>query len=144
MIKYFPAPDVEKKMRDIIPKVGMNYIDPSQVSCIRSKGSGSRRTIARCHGMSKVLQIGMRRGAHYVIEVISKEFDKLNEEEQTKVIIHELMHIPKNFGGGFRHHDYVTNRNVENMYRLYIGESNFSAVDKIKARSPSMNWFLFR
>ncbi|MFC1686011.1 putative metallopeptidase [Nanoarchaeota archaeon] len=144
MIKYFPAPDVERKMKDIVPKIGMSYIDPAQVSCIRSRGSTSRRTIARCHGMAKVLQIGMRRGAHYVIEVISEEFDKLSQEEQTKVVIHELMHIPKNFGGGFRHHDYVTKRNVDKLYRKYMGRDNSVILNKLNSKSQSMNWFLFR
>jgi len=141
MIKYFPAPDVEKKMRDIIPKIGMGHINPSEVSCIRSRGSSARRVIARCHGMSKVLQIGMRRGAHYVVEVISEQFDKLSEDEQTKVVIHELMHIPKNFGGGFRHHDYVTRMNVEKMYKIYKKRSNF---EETRPKSSSMGLFLFR
>jgi len=144
MIKYNPAPDVEKRMKEIIPKVGMNHINPVNVSCIRSKGSGARRVIARCHGMAKVLQIGMRRGPHYVIEVLSEQFDKLSFEEQTRIIIHELMHIPKNFGGGFRHHDYVTRRNVEKMYRKYKGIKNPNVLDKIKSKSPSMEWFLFK
>lgn len=138
MIKYFPAQDIEKRMKEIIPRIEMRHIDPSQVSCIRSRGSGAKRTIARCHGMSKVLQIGMRRGAHYVIEVLSEQFDKLDVEEQTKVIIHELMHIPKNFGGGFRHHDYVTHSNVDKMYNKYKGRSN------IKEKTPSVGLFLFR
>ena len=124
MIKYFPASDIEKRMIDILSKLKMDHIDPSKVSCIRSKGSSARRTIARCHGMPKVLQIGMGRGAHYVIEVISEQFDKLDEEEQTKTIIHELMHIPKNFGGGFRHHDFVNKNSVERMYGQYLGRSN--------------------
>ena len=57
--------------------------------------------------------------AHYVIEVISENFDSMKEDEQTKTIIHELMHIPKGMKGGFRHHDFVCQRNVEAMYRKY-------------------------
>jgi predicted metallopeptidase len=29
------------------------------------------------------------------------------------------MHIPKNFGGGFRFHDHVTARNVKRMLEQY-------------------------
>ncbi|MBI2046960.1 hypothetical protein HYT26_02255 [Candidatus Pacearchaeota archaeon] len=29
------------------------------------------------------------------------------------------MHIPKSFGGGFKHHDYVCNRNIDNYYKRY-------------------------
>jgi predicted metallopeptidase len=87
--------------------------------CMRSYGSSTRNTIARCHGMSKVLQLALNIKPVYVLEFLSKRFDRLDEREQTKVIIHELMHIPKNLGGGFRHHDYVTDREVENLYREY-------------------------
>ena len=40
-------------------------------------------------------------------------------EEKVKTLIHELMHIPKAFGGGFRHHDVVNRKNVENLYKRY-------------------------
>ena len=43
----------------------------------------------------------------------------MNSEEKIKVVIHELMHIPATFGGGFRHHDHVCDRNVEQNYRAY-------------------------
>ena len=55
------------------------------------------------------------------IEVVSERFDGLNKEEQIKVLIHELMHIPHSFGGGFRtHKPYVTRKKVEGMYRRFV------------------------
>ena len=45
--------------------------------------------------------------------------EKLDQEEQDKVIIHELMHIPKTFGGGFRQHDFVCEENVEKLYNHF-------------------------
>ena len=42
------------------------------------------------------------------------------KEEKVKIIIHELMHIPKTFGGGFKHHDFVTEKNVNVHYKLYL------------------------
>ena len=59
------------------------------------------------------MQVAMQRKGFYLIEVISKRFDKLSKVEQEKVIIHELMHIPKTFGGGFTHHNVVTDKNVD-------------------------------
>ena len=124
MIKYFPAPDVEERMKDVISVLGFDHVLLDRVGCIRSTGSSARRTIARCHGMSKILQIGMKTPAFYVIEVISEQFDKMSQEEQIKTIIHELMHIPKNFGGGFRYHDFVNERNIGKMYRIYAEKNN--------------------
>jgi len=99
--------------------LNLGYIDLDKVVCLRSYGSSARRVIARCHGMSKVLQIAMQIKAFYVLEFISERFDKLDDKEQEETIIHELMHIPKNFGGGFRHHDHVSEENVKLMLERY-------------------------
>ncbi|MEM4261913.1 MAG: putative metallopeptidase, partial [Candidatus Diapherotrites archaeon] len=61
-----------------------------------------------------VLMLGMnQQKSFYVIELISENFDKQSENEKIETIVHELMHIPKTFGGGFRHHDHVCNKNVK-------------------------------
>jgi predicted metallopeptidase len=117
MIKYFGAQDIQIRIIDIKNKLGMDHVDIEKVVCIRSTGSETRNVLARCHGLSKIMQLAMKTNAFYAIEVISERFDKLSEEEQTKTLIHELMHIPKNFGGGFRQHDFVKRRNVEILYK---------------------------
>jgi len=54
----------------------------------------------------------------YIIEVISEQFDPLSPDGQDRVLVHELMHIPQAFQGGFRYHkDYVTHENVEIWFR---------------------------
>ncbi len=118
MIKYYKAPDIEMTVREVFAKLGMDH-DISRVACIRSRGSQSRRTLARCHTISKAVQTGLDIKAHYVIEVISENFDKLSDEEKVKTIIHELMHIPKAFGGGFKGHGYVNRRTVDGMYSKF-------------------------
>tara|TARA_Y100000310_G_scaffold343165_1_gene449588 strand:+ start:4264 stop:4590 length:327 start_codon:yes stop_codon:yes gene_type:complete len=91
------------------------------VAFIRSFGSKSRGTIARCHALGKAMQIGMgRQKGFYLVEVISERFDKMSTEEQVQTMIHELMHIPVAFGGGFKHHNVVTERNVKKIYDHYI------------------------
>ena len=117
-IKYEFAPDLQVKAEDICVKLFPN-IKLGYFKCFRSYHSGSRGTIARCHGLPKIMQETIECPAFYAIEFLSEKFDKLSEEEQTKTIIHELMHIPKNFGGGFKHHNYVTNKNVDKMYKEY-------------------------
>ncbi|MFH1585512.1 MAG: putative metallopeptidase [archaeon] len=120
-MKYEFALDIQEKAREIslllFPHIKIGF-----VKCIRSYGSSTRRTIARCHGLGKVFQKAMGVHAFYVLEFLSERFDKLSKEEQIKVIIHELMHIPYAFGGGFKHHDYVTDRNVNKHYQLYLSK----------------------
>ena len=102
----------------------MNHVDISRVAFMRSKGTSTRNTVARCHGLSRVMQLGMKTNAFYVIEVISEKFDRLSEADQIKVLIHELLHIPRNFGGGFRHHDFVCRKEVEKMYQIYMDRTD--------------------
>ena len=118
-MKYFLAPDLQARMNEITNVLQMNHIDLSRVVCMRSSGSSTRRTLARCHTIGKVMQIAMKTPAFYAIEFLEK-FEKLSTAEQDKVIIHELMHIPKTFGGGFRQHDFVCESNIETMHEKFV------------------------
>jgi predicted metallopeptidase len=118
-IRYEIADDIQARFADIVRTLDLRHIDLDKVVCLRSFGSSARRVIARCHGMSKVLQIAMGIKAFYVLEFISERFDGLSDRDQEETIIHELMHIPKNFGGGFRFHDHVTVKNVKGMLEQY-------------------------
>ena len=115
-IRYEHAPDVEKRIHLIAEKLGMRHLQLSRLKLFRSRGSKSR-AIARCYALTKIMQRAIGIDAYYAIEVISEKFDIMNEEEQTKVLIHELLHIPKSFGGGFRQHDYVCNKNINALYK---------------------------
>jgi predicted metallopeptidase len=130
-MKYEDAPDIEKEMRDIVHTLDLRYIDLTNVACIRSYGSKARGVIARCHALGKVMQKGMKRKAFYVLEFISQRFDRLSSEDKTKTIIHEIMHIPYSFGGGFKHHNHVTEKNVNKFYE------NFR---KLKNESGYKHW----
>jgi len=119
-MRYEPAPELNSLAFDIVGRLGMYHIDTKRVAFVRSRGSKARRTIARIHGTPKVLQVATGSKAFYVIEVISEKFDRLSKDEQTKTIIHELMHIPANFGGGFRGHaNYVNRDAVERAFKDY-------------------------
>ena len=112
---------LEMKVRDIVEKLGMEHINISRIVCMRSLGTSTKRTLARLHSTSKIIQKALGIRPHYVIEVLSENFDSLSPEERTKTLIHEIMHIPKTFGGGFRQHGrYVNRRLVERMYREYL------------------------
>jgi len=118
-IQYEIADDIQERFVDIVRTLNLTHVDLDKVVCIRSYGSSTKRIVARCHGMSKVLQIAMGIKAFYVLEFLSERFDKLDDKEQEKTIIHELMHIPKNFGGGFRHHDHVSVENVKSVQEKF-------------------------
>ncbi len=127
-IKYEIAADIQARCADIVRTLNLSHIDLDKVVCVRSHGSSARRVIARCHGMSKVLQVAMRIKAFYVLEFLSERFDRLGDHDKEEMIIHELMHIPMNFGGGFRHHDRVTQKNVKAMHERYRRAKAASAV----------------
>lgn len=124
---YEFAPDLQEKT-DFIAERLFSHIDMSRVKCFRGYGSASRNTVARCHTIGKLMQKTIGVKAHYAIEFLTSNFDKLSEEEQVKVIIHELMHIPKAFGGGFRHHDFVCDKNINKHYKLLKIMQNDSKV----------------
>ena len=125
MIQYILAEDIDLRVKEIIRKLKMTHIDETRVICLRSKGSGSRRVIARCHGLSRIMQVALTQKPHYVIEILSERFDRLSREDQTKVLIHEILHIPHCFGGGFRaHKPYVTRAKVQKMYSEFTKVEN--------------------
>ncbi|MFH0961147.1 MAG: putative metallopeptidase [archaeon] len=120
-IKFYLAEDLQRRISEIVSVLGLGHVDIARVVAVRSIGSASRRTIARCYALPRIWQAALARKAVYLVEVISERYDRLSEEEKDRVLIHEIMHIPASFGGGFRHHkNYVTERNVESLYREYV------------------------
>lgn len=153
-IKYELAKDIMDRIYDIVKILGMDHVKLTSIHAIRSHGSTSPRTIARCHAFSKIWQLALGIDAVYLIEVISEKFDSMSQEDQDKVLIHELMHIPLSFGGGFKHHDFVTHRNVDKLYEQYAklkkdpyssftAEVNHvgNAIHKHEQKKKGFRWF---
>jgi len=116
-IKYYDAPEIKKQIDQIAEDCEFYHIVPQFVYCVRSKGSKAKRTIARIHGLGKLWQGVLNMPPAYTIEVISEIYDKMSDEDKEKTLIHELMHIPGGFGGGFRpHKGYVERKIVEEVY----------------------------
>lgn len=133
-MKYEYAHDLQETAEEI-SRLLFPHIIIERIKCFRSYGTSSRRTIARCHALGKLMQKALGVKAHYTLEFLSERFDKLDEKEKLKVIIHELMHIPNTFGGGFKHHNYVTDRNVNIMYE------RFKNLKGEKTDENKKNWF---
>ena len=116
-IKYCEAPEIKKQVDQITEELEFFHVVPQFVFCVRSKGSKAKRTIARIHGIGKLWQEVLNIPPSYTIEVISEIYDRMSKEEKEKTLIHELLHIPGGFSGGFRpHKGYVERRIVEDLY----------------------------
>ncbi len=116
------APDIEKIIKHVLPHLPFDHIDPQRVFCMRSHKATSRAR-ARIWSFPKIWQMALSAPAYYVIEVLSHHFDHLSDDDKTRVIIHELMHIPKNFSGALVPHrgrfHRIDHRTVEKLFILY-------------------------
>ena len=117
-IKYRAARDVKKQVDEIGSDLDFFHVVPQFVFCVRSKGSKAKRTIARIHSLGKIWQGVLNLPPSYTIEVISEIYDKMSKEEKERTLIHELLHIPGSFSGGFRpHKGYVERKTVDQLYK---------------------------
>ncbi len=119
-MEWIKARDIEDKIRLIVKNLELDYIDHKKLICFRSQGSTSRAR-ARIWSFPRVWQLALNLGPYYVIEVLSQHFDKLSGDDQTRVLIHELLHIPKNFSGSLLPHrgrgKHIDSRRVENLFQ---------------------------
>ena len=90
------ASDVKRDIGKILKILDFPYVKPSRIFCYRTQGSKSR-SYARIWSFPKIFQDALELEPAYVIEVLAKHYDKLNDDEKIKVLIHELLHIPRNF-----------------------------------------------
>ncbi|HLB60817.1 MAG TPA: putative metallopeptidase [Patescibacteria group bacterium] len=97
------AADVKNDLKDILSRIAMPHVDLTRVVAFRSYGSSSRAR-ARIWSFPKIWQQALNLPAHYVLEVLSEKYDRLSHDDRKRVLIHELLHIPKNFSGSLRPH----------------------------------------
>lgn len=97
------ARDIKREIRKLLTVLDLPHIKSSRIFCYRTHGSKSR-SYARIWAMPKIFQRALGIEAAYVIEVLAKHFDKLDADAQKKVLIHELLHVPKNFSGSLLPH----------------------------------------
>lgn len=102
-LEWEDAKDVQRKLIGILKVLDLPHIKAKNIFCYRTQGSKSR-AYARIWAMPKIFQRALNLEPYYVIEVLSKYYDKLNDDEKSKVLIHELLHIPNNFSGALVPH----------------------------------------
>lgn len=102
-LEWEEAGDIKREIEHILSKIELSHIDSTRIFCFRSRGSSSR-SYARIWSFPKIFQRALGIQPAYVIEVLSKYYDRLDNDEKKKVLIHELLHIPKNFSGALLPH----------------------------------------
>jgi predicted metallopeptidase len=115
------APDVEKRVSEIVDVLSYGHINEFRIICMRSHNA-TAHAYARIWNLPDIWQKALSVGTFYIIEVLSQHFDPLSEEEKEKVLIHELLHIPKTFSGALRPHGgkvKINNRTVGELYKIY-------------------------
>ncbi len=107
----------EEKIKDIVSVLEWDYIKTEYVKCVYS-GNSSSKAIARIWSTPRIFSYAFGIIPMYVIELIRKKYDKLSESEKNKVLIHELMHIPKTFSGALRSHRF--HKEIDRVYNNYV------------------------
>lgn len=124
-MEWIKAPEIHQVIRKIVKTLEFKHIDSDRIVCFRSLGSSSRAR-ARIWSFPKVWQLALSLPPYYVIEVLSRHFDHLSENDKMKVLIHELLHIPKNFSGSLLPHrgrgKRIDGRRVDALFNLFTNK----------------------
>lgn len=119
------------RLQRIVGALGFTHVNPSRIFCVRGYGSTSEAW-ARIWGLPTLWQQVLGIGPAYVVEIIEPEFSRLPQDEQDRILIHELLHIPRTFSGAIRPHRTptfrITRRTVERFYRVFLAARNGSRV----------------
>jgi len=102
-MEWNKAEDVESDLKHVLGVLDFSHIKLDRIFCYRTKGS-KVRAYARTWAMPKIFQNALDIQPAYVIEVLAKHYDGLDPDKKKKVLIHELLHIPKNFSGALLPH----------------------------------------
>ena len=112
---------VRKRILRLTSKLEIFWLDTKRIHVFRSYGSKSR-AIARIWGLPRVWQMALGAESAYIVEVISEKFDKLSTEDQDKVLLHELAHIPRNFSGALVPHTRKKKGSFHDKLEILIGK----------------------
>ena len=130
-MQWNSSPDISRRITHLVKNLALKHVDPSKIICFRSHGSSSRAR-ARIWSLPTIWQQALKVTPHYCIEVLSEKFDTLSLDDQERVLIHELLHIPKTFSGALvPHRSHAHGRKtyrhyhdeVEALYRLLTVKS---------------------
>lgn len=119
-MQWEEAQDVKCDIDELLRYINLPYIKKERIFAYRTYGSKSN-AYARIWCFPKIFQKALNINSAYVIEVISKNYDKLDTDNKKKVLIHELLHIPKNFSGSLLPHR-TRSRNLNTLVKKLFQE----------------------
>lgn len=102
-IEWEFASDIEERLSYLIGLLELTWLVSSSIHCVRSQNAQSM-AVARIWGLGRIWQMTLNLRPAYILEVVSERFDHLSQTEKDKVLLHELVHIPRNFSGALLPH----------------------------------------
>ena len=121
-LNWEEAMDVKSDIKEILKVLDLPHIIVNRVFCYRTSGS-KVRAYARTWAMPKIFQHALGIEPAYVIEVLNRYYDRLSDDDKKGVLIHELLHIPKNFSGALASHKSRgrnLHKNAKELFKEYI------------------------
>ena len=120
-VEWVVAADIQAKLNHLISILDLEWLEKRDIHCFRSYSSKSR-AFARIWGLSRIWQIALGAKPAYIIEALAEKFDRLTLEEQDKILLHEIAHIPKNFSGSLLPHIRRGKRNFNDKVRSLVAQ----------------------
>lgn len=124
-VTWIKSSEISDRIYKMISILNLTYIHADRIFCFVSTGSAGNAT-ARIWGFNSIWQQALNQKPAYCLEVINEKFSKLSRENQDRVLLHELLHIPSNFSGALlahRNHRRRTFRQyhdeVEQLYKKF-------------------------
>jgi len=120
-MKWQKDAKIQKDLNKLVRLLGFEHVKSPRIFAYKSYESKAR-AYARIWSFPKIFQEVLSVEPAYVVEVLSEKFDKLSDDNKTKVLIHELLHIPKNFSGALlphRSHGRKINHEVDRLYKMF-------------------------
>lgn len=124
-LEWMEDPDIQIQINHLIHTLELIHLRADRILCYRTTGS-SARAYARIWSFPKIFQHALHLEPAYVIEVISEKYDRLPDDKKLQVLIHELLHIPKNFSGSLLPHKFgktTIDREVARLYKEFREKS---------------------
>lgn len=118
-VEWVEAGDIERRVKKLVTHLEMEHVRRARVFCFRSKNSKTR-AYARIWGLGRIWQQALGLEPAYVLEVVSERFDRLQTQEKDRILIHELLHIPKTFSGALLPHRKRGGVSEDRVRQLYL------------------------